>query len=151
MSSSWFGLVASESRSVGSVLDPPFGLFAFVFVGKHGGQRVFKVREGLRIRAEVFFLLADHKSEEVLFSSGTDLLKTGLEVFVWSEVWLGPILQTKKKKKILQTNWAGSFAGVFSKNSDGLLCLGAPCLNVRDLVAQIAESRFRLSKFGDWL
>ena len=104
MSGSWFGLVASKSRSVGSVLDPPFGLFTFVFVGKHGGQRVFKVREGLRICADVFFLLADHKSEEILFSSGTDLLKTGLEVFVWSEVWLGPILQT---------NWADSFAGVF--------------------------------------
>ena len=142
MSGSWFGLVASESGSVGSVLDPLFGLFAFVLIRKHGGQRVFKVHEGLRICANVFFLLADHKSEEVLFSSGTDLLKTGLEVFVWSEVWLGPILQT---------NWAGSFAGVFSKNSDGLLCLGTPCLNVRDLVAQIAEARFRLGKFGDWL
>lgn len=142
MSGSWFGLVASESGSVGSVLDPPFGLFAFVLVRKHGGQRVFKVREDLRTCANVFFLLADHKSEEVLFSSGTDLLKTGLEVFVWSEVWLGPILQT---------NWAGSFAGVFSKNSYGLLCLGAPFLNVRDLVAQIADARFRLGKLGDWL
>ena len=70
MSGSWFGLVASESGSVGSVLDPPFGLFAFVLIRKHGGQRVFKVREGLRICANVFFLLADHK----LFSSGTDLL-----------------------------------------------------------------------------
>ena len=130
MSGRWFGLVAFESGSVRSVLDSPFGLFAFVLVRKHGGQRVFKVRKGFPICANVFFLLADHKSEEVLLSSGTDLLKTGLEVFVWSEVWLGPILQT---------NWAGSFAGVFSKNSDGLLCLGAPCLNVCDLVAQIAE------------
>jgi len=69
-------------------------------------------------------------------------LNTGLEVFVWSEVRPGPILQT---------NWAGSFASVFTKNSDGLLCLVAPCLNVRDLVAQIAETRFRLGKFGDWL
>ena len=142
MSGSWFGPVASESGSVGSVLDPLFSLFAFVLIRKHGGQRVFKVHEGLRICANIFFLLADHKSEEVLLSSGTDLLKTGLEVFVWSEVWLGPILQT---------NWAGSFAGVFSKNSDGLLCLCTPCLNVRDLVAQIAEARFRLWKFGDWL
>lgn len=142
MSGSGFGLVASESGFVGSVLDPPFGLFAFVLVRKHGGQRVFMVREGLRICANVFFLLADHKLEEVLFSSGTDLVKTGLEVFVWFEMWLGPILQT---------NWAGSLAGVFSKNSDGLLCLGAPCLNVRDLVAQIAEARFCLGKFGDWL
>ena len=49
-----------------------------------------------------------------MFSSGTDLLKTGLEVFVWSEVWLGPILQT---------NWAGSFAGVYLRNSNGLLVL----------------------------
>ena len=69
MSGSWFGLVASESRSGGSVLDPPFGLFAFVFIREHGGQRVFKIREGLCICADVFFLLADHKSEEVLFSS----------------------------------------------------------------------------------
>ena len=124
------------------MLDPPFGLFAFVFVRKQGGQRLFKVREGLRICANAFFLLADHKSEEVLFSSGTERVKTGLEVFVWSEVWLGPILQT---------NWAGSRTGVFSKNSDGLRCLGAPCLTVRDLVAQIAEARFRLGTFGDWL
>ena len=130
MSGSWFGLVASESRSAGSLLDPPFGLSAFVFVRKHGGQRVFKVRE------------ADRKLEEVLFSSGTDLVKTGLEVFVWSEVWPRPILQT---------NWAGSLAGVFSKNSDGLCCLGVSWLNVRDLVAQIAEARFRLGTFGDWL
>ena len=112
MSGSWFGLVASESGSVGSVLGPPFGLFVFVLVRKHGGQRVFKVCEGLRICANVFFVLADRKSEEVLFSSGTDLVKTGLEVFVWPEVWLGPILQT---------SWAGSLAGVFSKYSDGLL------------------------------
>ena len=84
MCGSWFGLVTSKSGSVGSVLDPPFGLFAFVLARKHGGQRVFKVREGLRICANVFFLLADHK----FFSSGTDLLKTGLEVLVWSEMWL---------------------------------------------------------------
>ena len=44
-------------------------------------------------------------------------MKTGLEVLVWSEVWLGPIVQT---------SWASSLAGVFSKNRDGLLCLGAP-------------------------
>ena len=74
MSGSWFGLVASESRSVGSVLDPPFGLVASVLIRKHGGQRVFKVRKGLRICANIFFVLADHKWEEVLFSSGTDLV-----------------------------------------------------------------------------
>ena len=108
----------------------------------HTGQRLLKVREGLRICANLFFLLANRKLEQVLFSSGTDLVKTGLEVFVWSELWLRPILQT---------NWAGSLAGVFSKNSDGLCCLGAPCLNVRDLVAQIAEARFRLGTFKDWL
>ena len=68
MSGSWFGLVASESGFVGSMLDPLFSLFAFL-IRKHGGQRVFKVCEGLRICANVFFLLADHKSEEVLFSS----------------------------------------------------------------------------------
>ena len=90
----------------------------------------------------VFCLLTDHKSEEVLFSYGTDLVKTGLKALVWSEVWLGPILQT---------NWAGSFAGVFSQNSDGLISLGAPCLNVCDLVAQIVEARFRLGTFGSWL
>ena len=142
MSGSWFGLVAPESGSACSVLDPPFGLFSFVFVRKHGGQRLVKVRKGLRICADVFFLLTDHKSEEVLFSSGTDLLKTGLKVLVWSEVWLGPILQT---------NWAGSLAGVFSQNSDGLICLGAPCLNVRDLVVQIAKAHFRLGTFRGWL
>ena len=108
MSGSWFGLVASESGSACSVLDPPFGLFSFVLVRKHGGQRLVKVRKGLRICANVFFLLTDHKSEEVLFSSGTDLVKTGLKVLVWPEVWLGPILQT---------NCAGSLAGVFSQNS----------------------------------
>ena len=130
MSGNWFGLVASESGSACSVLDPPFGLFSFVLVRKHGGQCLVNVRKGLRICANVFFLLTDHKLEEILFSSGTDLVKTGLKVLVWSEVWLGPILQT---------NWAGSLAGVFSQNSDGFLCLGVPCLNVRDLVAQIVD------------
>ena len=120
------------------MLDPPFGLFSFVLVRKHGCRRLFKVRNGIVICASVYFLLTDHESEQVLFSSGTDLVKTGLKVLVWSEVWLGPILQT---------NWAGSLAGVFSKKSDGLLCLGVPCLNVRDLVTQIVETRFRLGTF----
>ena len=57
-------------------------------------------------------------------------MKTGLEVLVWSEVWLEPVLQT---------NRAGSLAGVFLKNSDGLL------------VTQIVETRFRLGTFGVWL
>ena len=139
MSGNWFGLVASASGSACSVLDPPFGLFSFVLVRKHGGQCLVKVRKGLRICANVFILLTDHKLEEVLFSSGTDLVKTGLKVLVWSEVWLGPILQT---------NWAGSLAGVFSQNSDGF---GVPCLNVRDLVAQIVEAHFRLGTFRGWL
>ena len=78
MPGSWFGFVASESGSASSVLNPAFGVFAFVFVREQGGQRLVKVREGLRIYANSFFLLADHKSEEVLFSSGTDLVKTGL-------------------------------------------------------------------------
>ena len=52
-------------------------------------------------------------------------MKTGLEVLVWSEVWLGAVLQTI---------WAGPLAGVFSKNSDGLFCLSAPCLDIRNLV-----------------
>ena len=134
--------MASESGSAGSMLDPLFGLFSFVLVRKHGGQHLVRVRKGLCICANVFYLLTDHESEEVLFSSGTDLVKTGFKVLVWSEMWLEPILHT---------NWAGSLAGVFSKKSNGLLCLGAPCLNVSNLVAQIVEARFRLGSFGGWL
>ena len=70
------------------------------------------------------------------------MVKTGLKVLVSSEVWLGPIWQT---------NSAGSLVGVFSKNSDELLCLGVPGLNLCDLVAQIAEAHFHLGKFGGWL
>lgn len=33
---------------------------------------------------------------------------------------------------------------MFSKNRDGLLCLGASRLDVRDPVTQIVETRFRL-------
>ena len=65
-------------------------------------------------------------------------MKTGLKVDVWSEVWLEPILQT---------NWAGSIAGKFLKNRDELLCLGTPCLHVRDLVAQVVEARYHLGMF----
>ena len=55
-------------------------------------------------------------------------MKTGLEVLVWSEVWLGPVLKT---------NRAGSLAGAFSKNNDGLLCLSAPCLDIRNLQVKL--------------
>ena len=53
-----------------------------------------------------------HKLKEVL--SGADPVNTGLEVFTWSEVWLG---------LVSQTNWAGFFVGVFLKNNNGLLRL----------------------------
>ena len=89
-----------------------------------------------------FFPFDGHKLEEVLFSSGTDLVKTGLKVHVWSEMWLEPMLQT---------NLAGSIAGKFLKNSDELLCLGTPCRNVHDLVAQDVEARYHLGMFGDHL
>ena len=55
MSGSWFGLVAFESGSVGSVLDPPFGLFAFVLGRKHGGQRVILRSARAFVSALTFF------------------------------------------------------------------------------------------------
>jgi len=98
-----------------------------------------KVHKGLRVCANIFFLLTDHKSREVLFSSGTDLVKTGLKVLVWSVMWLGPILQM---------NWGGSLAGVFLKNSDGLLCLGAPSLTYTILLCRLLKPSCILRHLG---
>ena len=81
----------SESGSAGSMVDPPFGLF---LSGNMVASVSLRSVRALVSEPVVFFLLMDHNLEEGLFSSGTDLVKTGLKVFVWSEMWFKPIMVT---------------------------------------------------------
>ena len=48
----------------------------------------------------------------------------------------------------MQTSWAGFFVGVFSKKSDGLLRLSAPCLYVCNLVCRLLKPASVLGRLG---